>query len=138
MLLSILMELLERFLAGRLLALVESEPAPDQFAFRRARSMEILLSPGIAPYFAGLRIVAALHCSSHVKIALCIVGAPEARRSCGVPEIIIRFMGTWLAHGDFRVRLSYLPGTALSKCLNPAVEAEGGAIATISVASARK
>ena len=44
MLLSILMELLERFLAGRLLALVESEPAPDQFAFRWARSMESLLS----------------------------------------------------------------------------------------------
>ena len=122
-LLSPMIKLLELVLARRIMPHVENKISGSQYAYRRARSTEVLLSDldryvtdNIAgkkiTYVVGLDVAGAFDSASLIKLV-------EALLSYQVPAPVCRLVGTWLTGRIFKNKLRSPLGTVYSEDFAP-------------------
>ena len=124
---------MELILVRRILPVVEGGLPEYQYAYQRLRSTEITPSDldrfastdrarGNFVYVVGLDVAGAFDSASLTKLT-------ETLRYNRAPELLTRFIGTWLTNRVFRVRLATPVGTAFSEYHYPSMGGPAGGVA---------
>ena len=122
-LLSPMMKLLELILVRRLLPKLEGKLAEEQYAYQKARSTELLLEDldrfvrkgkqeGWITYMVGMDVAGAFDSASLPRLV-------ETLRYYAIPDILCRFIGTWLTERTFTIKMSTPEGTVMGKQCRP-------------------